>query len=661
VLPVEEILRERFAVAMGLAFGPQEAVDPIIKPADPKFADFQANFAMGLAKTLGKKPREVAEAVIGHLKIDDVAETPTIAGPGFINIKLKTAWVASQLIEAFGNSQRAGIDKVERPQTVVIDYSGPNVAKQLHVGHLRSTIIGDAISRTLEFLGHNVVRQNHIGDFGTQFGMLIHFLRINDLADKPLAIQDLDHYYREATKKFKTDEAFREAARKTVVELQSGGKDAVAIWNRMREETHRHYTEIYKLLNIQLTDDHERGESFYRDRLAQTVQHVLDTLKIGGESFTGIGPEMGAAAKDLVDQDLPEFEEQEAEGAVGSHSGKERLEDAADTWKVEKPFATISDGAVCVFLPGWVNREKNPLPMMLQKRDGGYPYSATDLAALYFRVQADKNTPAEQSPFKQKSWHAQRVIYFVDVRQAQHFAMLFDTFRACQWDIHPITKEKVSLEYGPFGTMLGPDGKPFKTRDGKAAALKMLIDEAIERAGAVVAERAAKLSAEQREKVDHAVGVGAIKYFDLKQDRTTDYVLTFDRMLSLQGNTGPYLQMQYTRPRSIYRKLGVTPGEVWAKKPVLGLEHADEIALAKRLLLFPGVVESVARDLKPHYLCNYLYEVCGAFSKFYETCPVATAPSEALKNSRLLLCDMAATVLRIGLQDLLGIEVLEEM
>jgi arginyl-tRNA synthetase len=322
--------------------------------------------------------------------------------------------------------------------------------------------------------------------------------------------------------------------------------------------------------------------------------------------------------------------------------------------------------------------------MMLQKRDGGFPYSATDLAALYFRVQECKNTPAQQKPLA-ADWHADRVIYFIDARQSQHLSMLFDTFRAAQWDILPAHGQpkpktapshlrepddldandghgqSVLLEHAPFGTMLGKDGKPFKTRSGDTVKLKDLLEESIQRASKVDAERGAQLSPDRRAIVDRAVGIGAVKYADLKQDRTTDYVFDFDRMLSLEGNTGPYLQMQYTRIQSIYRKGNTTPAQVLAAKPTLILDHEAEQALAKKLLQFGGIIELVARDLKPHHLCNYLYELCGAFSRFFEHCPVLKADSESLKLSRLLLCHHVATVLKLGLTGLLGIEVLEEM
>ncbi len=517
-----------------------------------------------------------------------------------------------------------------------------------------------------------MVRQNHIGDFGTQFGMLIHYLRQNGLVDAPLTIEDLDRYYKAATEQFKKDPAFAEVARKTVVELQSGGKEALALWNRMRVETHRHYTEIYALLNVTLKDEHERGESFYGSRLPVIVERVKNTLEFGGEGglVSSHAGNSADTAGSPVGHEIPDLEDELPDTQDVTH----RIEEAAGSdgegaaAAVTKAFAAYSGGAFCVFLPGWFTRDKKPLPMMLQKGDGGYPYSATDLAALYFRVQEHKTKPEETKPLG-RDWHADRVIYFVDARQSDHFAMLFDTFRAAQWDHNPDrvaqgeeeSAARVSLEHAPFGTMLGKDNKPFKTRSGDTAKLKDLVVEAIERAGKVDAARGAELSPERRAAVDRAVGIGAVKYADLKQDRTTDYVFDFDRMLALDGNTGPYLQMQYTRVHGIYRRGGVTPAQVVAANPKLIIEHADEAALAKKLLQFSGVVELVARDLKPHHLCNYLYELCGSFARFFESCPVLKAGSEELKMSRLLLCHHLATVLRIGLGDLLGIEVMQEM
>ncbi len=657
--PIEETLRQRFSTAMGLAFGAEHMIDPLIKAADPRHADFQSNVAMPLAKRVSQSPREVATLLLHNLNVDDLCEPPTIAGPGFINIRLKKEFLTRALAEAFADD-RAGVPTTEHAQTVVVDYSGPNVAKQMHVGHLRSTIIGDTLARTLEFLGHRVVRQNHIGDFGTQFGMLIHHLRQIGAADPagPLSIEDLDRYYKEATEKFKNDEAFAVAARKTVVELQSGQPDAVALWNRMRQETHRHYSAVYKQLHVTLTDADERGESFFGPRLPRIVEHVKTTLEFGGE---GAAASSNAGTAEDTDNDPLSHEIPDStDDLPDTQDAAHRVEEAAEPRVIHKAFAAHSGGAFVVFLPGYVTRDKQPLPMMLQKRDGGYPYSATDLAALYFRVQEHKETPEEQKPL-QGDWHADRVVYLTDARQSQHFAMLFDAFRAAQWDLHPHTHHAVTLEHAPFGKMLGNDNRPFKTRSGDTPKLQDLLQEAIERAGQVDAVRGAELSPEKRARVNEAVGIGAVKYADLRQDRTTDYIFDWDRMLSLEGNTGPYLQMQYTRIQSIYRKGNTTPAAVRAANPAILLDHENERALAKKLLGFAAVVEAVARELKPHLLCTYLHELAGAFSRFFESCPVLKAESEGLKLSRLRLCEMTASTLRIGLQQLLGIPVLDEM
>jgi arginyl-tRNA synthetase len=682
VKSIDDLLRERFMLAIGTAFGAENVVDPLIKTADPRHADYQSNMAMPLAKRVGQPPRDVAHKIVEALRIDDLCEPPAIAGPGFINLRLKKSFLASALKDAFADPARAGVERIsgDDVQTIVLDYSGPNVAKQMHVGHLRSTILGDAIARVLEFLGHTVVRQNHIGDFGTQFGMLIHHLREQGLTQAPLAIEDLDRNYKQATDRFKADPAFAEIARKTVVELQSGAPEAVALWNKMRDVTRAHYTEIYQLLNVTLDDRHERGESFYGARLPRIVDRVKSTLEFGGEG----GPISAHSGTSADTADEPVGHEPPADDLP--QDAHHRVEEsAAAPTPVTRPFAAYSGGAFCVFLPGWLTKEKLPLPMMLQKSDGGYPYSATDLAALYFRVREHKETPADRKPLAQ-DWHADRVVYFTDARQSDHFAMLFDAFRAAQWDHNPHRPQlpvplavdtpdsapsfarqtargpvRVALEHAPFGSITGPDGKPFKTRSGDNVKLEDLLREAIERAGAVQAQRAAELTAAQRSAVNRSVGIGAVKYADLRQDRITNYVFDWDRMLSLEGNTGPYLQMQYTRVKGIYRKGNITAEQVLAANPALVIDHADEAALAKKLLQFPSVIEVVARDLKPHHLCNYLYELCGTFARFFESCPVLKAPSEEMKMSRLLLCHYVASVLQLGLRDLLGIDVMEEM
>jgi len=659
--PIEDVLRDKFSYAIGLAFGAENAIDPLIKAADPKFADYQSNVTMPLSKRVGLPPREVAGAIIKHLELADMCDPPTIAGPGFINLKLKKEWLGAQLQTLAAEPRgayRAGVSKVESPQTVAIDYSAPNVAKQMHIGHLRSTVIGDTLARTLEFLGHTVVRQNHIGDFGTQFGMLIHHLRDKHVTDADFTIADLDRWYKEATARFKAEKEFATIARKTVVDLQSGEPAAVALWNRMRAATHAHYTEIYKLLGVTLTDEHERGESFFGPRLAAVVAQIQQTLEVGGEG-PYVSDRNGAVAKawEFDADDLPAMDAAEAKAAIEQPDAANRVTDAAAPEKIERPFASVSNGAVCVFLPGYVTKDGSPLPFMLQKSDGGYPYAATDLAALHFRVQADKTTPAEQRPLA-RDWHASRVIYLVDSRQSQHFSMLFDTFRAARWD-HLPDGTVASLEHAPFGTILGKDGKPFKTRTGESVELKGFLNEAIEAAAKAVKEKNPDLPADKQAAIARAVGIAAVKYADQRSDRLTDYIFNAEQMVAFEGNTGPYLMYAFTRVQAIFRKAGVAPESVASS--TIHIAAPEEAALAKLLLRFPGVVESVGRDLKPHHLCGYLYDLATAYSSFYEACPVIQAPTPEIKASRLLLCDLVARTLHIGLHDLLGIQTLDEM
>jgi arginyl-tRNA synthetase len=652
LVSVEALLRARFAAALSVVIPGPAPLDPMLKAADPRHADYQSNVAMAHAKRLGKNPRQLATDLVAALQLEDICLPPEIAGPGFINLRLSPAFLAQQLSQLLTTANTAPTSNMGIPAhdstvspsapTVVIDYSGPNVAKQLHVGHLRSTIIGDTLARVMDYLGHNVIRQNHIGDFGTQFGMLIHHLRTLELTNAPLSIELLDQYYKEATDRFKNDPDFRAVARQTVVELQSGAPDAVALWNRMRVETHRHYTEVYAILGVTLTDDHERGESFYRERLPLMVARVKATLPFRGE----IALTTPAPADDLADDtdDAPLT----AAAPVTA--------DAPAPEPVTEAFAAISNGAFCVFLPGYLDRAKKPLPLMLQKADGGYPYTATDLAGCYFRVCDFKTTPADQKPLT-RDWHADRVIILTDSRQSQHFAMVFDAFRAGGWAVNPVTKTPVSMEHAPFGSILGEDGKPFKTRSGDTVKLKDLLDEAIARAAAVVAEKNPTLPPAQQAAIARAVGIGAIKYADLKQDRTTDYIFSWDRMLAFEGNTGPYLLYTYARICSILRKADLPATTAPA---ALTLDQPAELALARKLLAFPDIVQSVARDLKPHYLCTYLYELASAYSTFYEQCPVLKAEDPA-RTTRLHLCAATQHILALGLRDLLGIPVVTEM
>jgi arginyl-tRNA synthetase len=549
--------------------------DPLLSVSqNEKFGDYQSNAAMGLAKRLSERtgqkasPRQVSEQIKAKLNAGEMVSEITIAGPGFINVRLNPVWLGKQ-VQTVEHDQRLGVSLAPSPQKTIVDYSGPNIAKQMHVGHLRSTIIGDCISRVLEFQGDEVIRQNHIGDWGTQFGMLIQ--RKLELDAGIGDIDDLEEEYRDAKRRFDSDPAFSEASRQRVVELQTGSEPVRNVWRTIVDETRRHYQPIYEQLNVKLRQEHERGESFYNPFLADVVRELK-----------------------------------------------------------EKGIAVISEGAAVVFVPGYEN------PLIIQKSDGGYLYGTTDLAAIRFRV---------------GELGATRIIYTHDSRQSQHFAQVFWTARQAGW----APENQVSLEYAPFGTMLGEDGKPFKTRSGDTVKLKDLLEEARLRAMNVVNEKSPELPEAQRIAIAGAVGIGAVKYADLSKDRTSDYVFSWDKMLAMDGNTAPYLQYAYARIRSIFRKAG----NLSLDDAQVKLETPHELALAKHVLRFGEVIQLVARELKPHHLCNYLYELATKFSGFYENCPVLQS-EEPTRSSRLILSDATAKTLACGL-DLLGIEHPEQM
>jgi arginyl-tRNA synthetase len=550
--------------------------DPIISVSQTeKFGDYQSNAAMGLAKQVAEKtgqktnPRSVAEQIKAKLVLGEMASEVSIAGPGFINVKLNPAWLAKTLMQV-ENDPRDGAAKSALPQKVVVDYSAPNVAKELHVGHIRSTIIGDALARVLEFEGDEVVRQNHIGDWGTQFGMLLTHLRESAVAQSSEThISDLEDFYRAAKKRFDEDEKFQDVSRKTVVQLQSGDPETLALWQRIIEETRRHFQPLYEQLNVTLRREHERGESFYNPYLAEVVKELRD-----------------------------------------------------------KGIAVESEGAIVVWVEGF------EAPLIIQKSGGGFGYATTDLAAMRFRV---------------RELGAKRLVYVTDSRQIQHFRQVIWTARQAGWI------DGIEVDHVTFGTILGEDNKPFKSRSGDTIKLKELLDEAEERAFSIVTEKSPGMDLEQRKAIAHAVGVGAIKYYDLARDRNNDYVFSWEKMLSFDGNTAPYLQNAYVRICSIFRKADEKRGE--AREIVL--ESPYEVTLAKHVLRLGEVLQLVSRELKPHHLTTYLYELAGKFHSFYEHCDVIKS-DEPVRSSRLGLCDVTAKTLARGL-DLLGIEHPEQM
>jgi arginyl-tRNA synthetase len=573
----ELMIRTAFRGALAAAFGDEfAAVDPAIRPS--QHADYQANAAMGLKTRLGRAPREIATALVERLAAEALIEKAEVAGPGFINITLRRE-ALSLALRAVAHDQRLGLALRVAPETVVLDYSSPNVAKEMHVGHLRSTIIGDAIGRVLEAQGDRVIRQNHLGDWGTPFGMLIE--QLLDEGDVASGAERSLHaflaLYQAARTKFDADPSFADRARRRVVLLQSGDIETLRLWKTLVSITLRECALLYAKLGVKLKESDVAGESFYNPLL----QDVVNTLQQSG-------------------------------------------------------VITESQGALCAFPPGFAGREGTPQPLIVQKKDGGFGYAATDLAAVRYRI---------------GTLGATRVLVVVGAPQAQHFAMLFETARQAGW-----LPENVRATHVAFGSVLGSDGKMFKTRAGTSVSLVTLLDEGIDRARAVIAEKNPELDGETRERVAGMVGIGAIKYADLSSDRTKDYVFDFDRMLAFEGNTAPYLQYAHARIRSILRKADQGTFEPDA----IAIVQPQEKTLALCLLRFPTVVGRVAEALEPHQLCTYLFELATAFSGFYEGCSVLKAGTDAERRSRLALCELTGRVLARGL-DLLGIEAPEQM
>ena len=575
---IQSILSDKIKQAM-IAAGADEQCDALIRQSSkPQFGDYQANGIMAAAKKLGLNPREFAQKVLEHADLSDVAEKTEIAGPGFINIFLNPTWLANNVSAAL-KDQNLGVSANER-QTIVIDYSSPNVAKEMHVGHLRSTIIGDAVVRTLEFLGHNVIRANHVGDWGTQFGMLIAYLeKMENEHASEMELQDLEAFYREAKKHYDEDEAFAEKARNYVVKLQGGDEYCRTMWKKLVDITMQQNQRNYDRLNVTLTEKDVMGESLYN-------------------------PMLPAIVEDLKKQGL----------------------------------AVEDEGALVVYLDEFKNKEGEPMGVIVQKKDGGFLYTTTDIAAAKYRYETLK---------------ANRALVFSDTRQSQHMQQAWLITRKAGY-----VPDSFSLEHKNFGMMLGKDGKPFKTRTGGTVKLADLLDEAIERATVLINEKNTNLSDDEKTAVIEAVGIGSVKYADLSKNRTTDYVFDWDNMLSFEGNTAPYMQYAYTRIRSIFNKADVNPTTLAEAK--IQLSDEKERALAIKLLQFEEAVQTVGKEGTPHVLCAYLYELAGVFSSFYEHCPILNAEDENIKLSRLKLAYLTEKTLKQGLE-LLGIKTIEKM
>jgi arginyl-tRNA synthetase len=571
----QEVLAERVSAAVTAAFGASHAgADPLIRPS--QFADFQSNVALPLGKSLGMPPRQAAQQIVAQLDVTGICDQADVSGPGFINLTLDSDWIAAQASGQLRDG-RLGVPAAVPAETVVVDYSAPNVVKEMHVGHLRTTVVGDAIVRILEYLGHTVVRANHVGDWGTQFGLLIeHLLDVGeDAARSALSAGEINAFYRAARVKFDTDPAFAERSRRRVVALQAGDPDTLRLWQLMVADSRRYYNAIYQRLSVSLTDADLAPESFYNAMLADVCTEL------------------------------------ERDG-----------------------IAVISDGALVAFPPGFTGRDGTPQPMILRKRDGGYGYDTTDLAAIRYRIRDLKAT---------------RLIYVVGAEQSLHFRLLFAVARQAGW-----LTDEVRAEHAVIGLVTGSDGGRIRTRSGESVKLITLIDEAVERAEEVIADRYD--DPDLRHQIAGAVGIGALKYADLSVARESGYTFDFDRMLALTGNTGPYLQYATARIRSIFRKAGLDPGQ--AAAPITVTESAER-ALALTLLGFGPAVRLSAETAEPHHLAGFVFGVASAFTTFYEACPVLKAPAD-VRDSRLALCALVLRVMLAGL-GLLGIPVPERM
>ncbi len=572
-------LKERFSAALGgVADDTEELLSMVRRSQDPKFGDYQANLAMPLGKRLGRPPRQVAAELMARLDLSDLCEPPEIAGPGFINVRIRTPWLAGQVAAALSDP-RLGVAPVARPRRFVLDYSAPNVAKPMHVGHIRSTVIGDALGRMLRFAGHEVISDNHIGDWGTQFGMILygykHFLDREAYGRAP--VEELARLYRQVRALADQHPDVAAAVLAETAKLHAGDPENLRLWREFLPVCLEDIQRIYRRLGVQF--DHTLGESFYHDQLATIVQELLD-----------------------------------------------------------RGLARISDGAVCVFLEG------HGTPMIVRKQDGAFLYATTDLATIRYRM---------------NHWQPDAVLYVVDHRQGLHFQQLFASARMLGY-------QDVEFQHISFGTVLGEDGRPFRTRSGDTVGLEGLLDEAVARAAAIVAANddakpdGPELAAAERTRVAETVGIAALKYADLSQNRTSDYVFSYDKMLAMNGNTATYMQYAYARVRSIFARGKIDIDALRAAPPPILLDSLPERALALELLRFSEALDLALADYRPNQLTAYLFDLANRYSTFFEQCHVLRAENDALRASRLLLCDLTARTIRKGL-DLLGIQVVEKM
>lgn len=651
------LLRSRLATALAPLGEDVAPLLEMVKPSgDPKFGDYQANFAMPLGGKLGKPPREVATQIVESMDVSDFCEEPEIAGPGFINLRLRDDWITAQLNAALAD-ERLGIEPAADAKTYVIDYSAPNVAKPMHVGHIRSTVIGDALARTLRFLGHQVITDNHIGDWGTQFGMIIYGYKnfVDREAFEASAVTELARLYRlvNSLVDYHRIPAQLTTAAEKIAQLEELIADADAQSPTDKKEEKK-LAKARRRLDSQLADARKEQESLTSKKAAVEADPQLAEL-------AAAHPEIGARALDETaalhsgdaeNQSLwkeflpPCLEDIERiyrrlgvsfDHTLGESFYHDRLAAVVADLR-DKNLAQQSDGAVCVF------NEGQPAPMIVQKQDGAFLYATTDLATIQYRVE---------------TWQPHEVLYVVDHRQSLHFDQLFAT--AGRWGY-----ESLGLQHIKFGTVLGDDGRPFKTRSGDTVGLDGLLDEAIKKAHAVVSAgddakpNGAELSADDRERISRVVGIAALKYADLSQNRESDYVFSYDKMLALNGNTATYMQYAYARVRNIFARGEVDPEALRAAGAKIVVASAAERALGIELLRFSEALDETVADYRPNHLTSYLFELANRFSTFYNDCPVLKAETTEQRDSRLLLCDLTARTLRTGLS-LLGIDVVEKM
>jgi len=652
---------------MAIAAGRDDCAAIVRPSTDSKFGDYQANGVMALAKKLKTNPRKLAEEVVENLDLSDICDPPEVAGPGFINLRLKPEFLAERLLEINKHIASLGIDKAAVAKTIVVDFSSPNIAKQMHVGHLRSTIIGDCICRILECLGHKVIRQNHIGDWGTQFGMVI--LGLWHICMAEMKHGDQKPYYQTELEELK---AYAKERKRLKVICQRIAEHQEKDWldDRDGEKFFKPFLDKLK--------GRDESEVWEKVLLAYQYMNILE------ETLIGMGL-TNPTLKDNKFQDIP-FESLSRHVTVMLQKGGEKNKQEKDAWEIVKDLtlkecnkiykeinvtlkdidvrgesfykdmlkgivqellcykiAIDSDGAVCVFPEGFKNKEGQPLPFIIQKSDGAYLYATTDLAALRYRVEELK---------------ANAIIYVTDARQKLHFEMLFAVAKMAGW-----VSDDIELSHVMFGSILGEDGTPLKTRSGENVKLKELLDEAVERAREVVEKKNPDLSPDKKEKIARAVGIGAVKYADYSNNRTSDYVFSFDKMLAMDGNTAPYMQYAYARIKSIERKAQTKDVDIedeLADVQALSLTDSAELDLAKYLIRYGEAIQAAAADYRPNYLTAYLYELAQKFSAFYTNCPVLKA-EPGKRPTRLLLCDLTAKTIKHGLRELLGIEVVEQM